>query len=436
MDHRAEVRATAAGRPIIFRDIRPYDALSGTTRDNIAGMRKKLAILWLCGMCLRLTVLAIPPVIPMIHESLRLSQAQVGALVSLPVLLFSIAAVPGSLLIARFGAGAILTGGLFVVAVASALRGASFDLLTLYATTFAMGIGIAIMQPALPAVVREQLPANVGLGTAVFSNGLLVGEALSASLTIPWLLPVVDGNWRLSLVAWSIPVFAIGILSWRLPSARHERSAAGRSWWPDWRSPLTWRLGFVAGGSSSLYFATNAFLPDYLHRIGRPELIGSALSALNWVQLPASFLLLAFPGRLMRRRWPFVAAGIAATAAVVGLGLADSAWLVFWSGIIGFCTAFVLILTLALPPMLVAQEDVHRVSAAMFAIGYLCALVTPVMGGFAWDVTGIAWTAFAPAGALSLLAATIAIGWHFDPSPPRVVAATDARATSRPRAAP
>src|SRR5687768_3296978 len=253
-------------------------------------MWRTLVVLWLAGICLRLTVLAIPPVIPMIHESLRLTQAQVGALVSLPVLLFSIAAVPGSLQIARFGSAAVLTGGSALTGVASALRGGSFDLVTLFATTFLMGVGIAFMQPALPAIVRERLPARVGLGTAVFSNGLLVGEALSASLTIPFVLPAVNGSWRLSLVAWSIPVVAIALLSWRaFPALAAPRSAAARLWWPDWRSPLTWRLGFIAGGSSSLYFATNAFLPDYLNHLGRADLVNPALSALNWVQLPASF---------------------------------------------------------------------------------------------------------------------------------------------------
>lgn len=43
-------------------------------------MWKPFGLLWLFGICLRLTVLAIPPVIPMIHESLKLSQTQVGAL--------------------------------------------------------------------------------------------------------------------------------------------------------------------------------------------------------------------------------------------------------------------------------------------------------------------------------------------------------------------
>lgn len=374
---------------------------------------KKLMLLWLSGMCLRLTVLAIPPVIPMIHESLSLTQAQVGALVSLPVLLFSVAAVPGSLLIARFGASAILTSSLLIVAIASALRGVSVDLTTLYATTLLMGIGIAFMQPALPAVVREQTPAHIGLGTAVYSNGLLVGEALSASLTIPFVLPAVHQSWRLSLIVWSVPVLVIAVLSWRVLPKRARQGTHMSLWWPDWRSPLTWRLGFIAGGTSSLYFTTNAFLPDYLQRGGHADMIGQALSALNWAQLPASFLILLFPGKFLLHRWPFVAISLLAAIAIVALGLADSSWLVFWSGIIGFCTAFVLILTLALPPMLVAQEDVHRVSAAMFAIGYLCALVTPVLGGFAWDATGIGWTAFVPAGAFCLLTVALVIGWRF-----------------------
>ncbi|TMB09688.1 MAG: MFS transporter, partial [Deltaproteobacteria bacterium] len=140
-------------------------------------------LLWLFGLCLRTTVLAVPPVIPMIHQSLALSQAEIGALASLPVLLFSFAAVPGSILIARFGAFRVLVGGILLTGLGSALRGAAPDAAMLFAATFVMGIGIAIMQPSLPPVVREWVPRKIALGTAVYSNGLLMGEALAASLT-------------------------------------------------------------------------------------------------------------------------------------------------------------------------------------------------------------------------------------------------------------
>ena len=81
-----------------------------------------LLLLWLFGVCLRLTVLAVPPVIPLIHGSLHLTQTQVAALATLPVLLFSFAAVPGSMLIARFGAFSVLVAGTLLAGVASALR--------------------------------------------------------------------------------------------------------------------------------------------------------------------------------------------------------------------------------------------------------------------------------------------------------------------------
>ena len=51
-----------------------------------------LALLWLAGTGLRLTVLAVPPVIPLIHHDLHLSETGVALLGSLPPLLFAAAA--------------------------------------------------------------------------------------------------------------------------------------------------------------------------------------------------------------------------------------------------------------------------------------------------------------------------------------------------------
>jgi cyanate permease len=51
-----------------------------------------------------MTILAVPPVILLIQTDLSLSGTEVGILSGLPVILFGIAALPGSLLVARFGA--------------------------------------------------------------------------------------------------------------------------------------------------------------------------------------------------------------------------------------------------------------------------------------------------------------------------------------------
>ena len=380
-------------------------------------MTRHLLHLWLFGICLRLTVLAIPPVIPLMRESFTLTQTIVGLLNSLPVLLFSAAAIPGSLLVARLGPARVLTAGLFAMALAGALRGAARGVATLLLATFVMGVGISIMQPALPSIVRDWLPRRVALGTAVYSNGLLVGEAISASITIPWLLPLVGNDWRLSLVAWSVPVLAIAFMSMSATAKRAPEAGgalrAPRRWWPDWRDPLTWKLGLIAGFASSLYFSVNAFLPDFVRSREHAELLGPALAALNWMQLPASFLMLAAAERFTLRRAPFIFAGLAAGVAILGLLFMPPTWLVFWSGVLGFFTAFILIITIAMPPLLSRSDDVHRLSAAMFAIGYFCAFVMPIVGGVIWDATSSPTAAFAPIIVFALVTAALAATLDF-----------------------
>jgi len=58
----------------------------------------------------------------LIHQSLALSQAEIGALASLPVLLFSFAAVPDRSSSRAFGAFRVLVGGILLTGLGSALR--------------------------------------------------------------------------------------------------------------------------------------------------------------------------------------------------------------------------------------------------------------------------------------------------------------------------
>jgi len=54
----------------------------------------------------------------------------------------------------------------------------------------------------------------------------------------------------------------------------------------------------MLGTVNATYFATNAFIPDYLRSNGEAEWTSAALSALNIGQIPASLILLAVAGRL------------------------------------------------------------------------------------------------------------------------------------------
>ena len=85
-----------------------------------------------------------------------------------------------------------------------------------------MAAGIAVVQPALPALVGEWFPRRPGFATAVYANGLLIGEALPAALTIPLVLPLVGGSWPASFAVWAVPVAATALLLALCPSLRNR----------------------------------------------------------------------------------------------------------------------------------------------------------------------------------------------------------------------
>jgi CP family cyanate transporter-like MFS transporter len=378
---------------------------SQSAGPRVPGVLTALVLLWLAGAAMRLPILAVPPVVRLIHDDLHMSETQVGLLIGIPLLMFALAAIPGSLLIARAGAGLIVVAGLLIAALASAGRAISFDLWTLYGMTVLMGFGIAIMQPAVPTLVRQWLPDRVAFGTAVSSNGLMVGVAAAPALSIPLVLPLVGQNWRLDLLVWSVPSLIAALLYLavvvRTPAAP-VTDAPPRLWWPDWRNPLIWLLGLTFGSNNAFYYSVNAFLPDYLNSAGRAEMIGPVLGWLNVSQLIASFVLMVAARRLHRRAVSYLVFGLLPAFGVLGIVLLDGVWVILAASVTGFSLAVTFVVTFALPPVLAKPDDVHRMAGGMFAIAFTIAVIVPVLCGALWDLTGVPWTVFLPAGVCAI----------------------------------
>jgi MFS transporter, CP family, cyanate transporter len=386
---------------------------AGTSDADISVGRliKLMCLLWLAGAAMRMTILAMPPVIPLVHDELHMSETQVGLLVGLPLGLFAIAAVPGSLLISQIGARRAVLLGMLIAALASAARGAAVGVATLYAAVIATGFGVAIMQPGLPTLVREWLPQRVGLGTIAYTAGMLIGATFAPALTIPYVLPLMGDSWRADLVFWAVPALLIVPVFFAFSPKPQgpQRGKIGRGglWWPDWRSPLVWLLGISLGSNNSAYFTTNAFLGEYLTSQGLSHLLGPALAWLNGLQILAPFILLMLADHFQRRAWPFLLFGPMLLAAFLGMIFVSSGpVIIICAAFIGFTTAMTLTATLALPPLLSAPADLPRLAAGMFTISYTLAIIVPTVSGALWDSTGKPWTAFVP---LCLCAVTLTV---------------------------
>ncbi len=364
-------------------------------------------VLWLAGTDLRLTLLAVPPVIPLIHRDLHLNESGIAALSNLPVLVLAASSMFGGFLTMRLGARAAVIVGLWVIALSGALRGFGPSIGMLFAMTIVMGIGIATIQPAFPSLARAWFGDRIALGTGIWANGLLCGEAISASLTIPFVLPLVGGSWERSFVAWGVPVVltALALTAVRDPHPRPP--LASGAWLPNFRDKRVWQLGTFQSAASLAYFGANTFLPDYLHATGNVALVGAALAALNIGQIPASLAVGLIPMRVLGRPATslFVAALIAvAVVVVLALGGAGT---VAGAALLGFAAAYILTLSFALPALSAPAHEVPRLAAGTFTLGYGISFVTTLLSGAAWDATHVAATAFLPIFLAALIVAVL-----------------------------
>ena len=359
--------------------------------------------MWLVGVNLRTVILGVPPTLPALHRALSLSYSAGGLLTSLPVLLMALGAIPGAYLVSRVGARRAVAVGLALVAIGAALRGAFPNVVMLFAFTVVFALGIAVAQPAMPSLAQAWFPQRIGRAIAIYSNGLLVGEVIAASITLPFLL--VPFGWQVALAVWAVPA-AIVLALWLIVTPASEAAVAtAGAWLPDWRSGRMLRVGLLMGGASLVYFGMNSWIPDTLDARHAHVLIPWTLGALNAMQLPVSFWLALRGDTMLGRRWPYVLAGVGSIVGVAGYALAPAGSAPLWAGIAGAASSLAFILNLGLPALF-SPSEVARTSGFMFAVGYGSAFFGPALGGFAWDWSGQFRFALLPMliGSLAMLA--------------------------------
>lgn len=371
-----------------------------------------LITLWLIGWTLRVPVLAAPGLATRIADSFGLGEAGVGALTMLPIVAIAFGAVPAAWVIARFGLRTAITGGMAVMIIASVARGQAPTPGVLFAFSAIMGLGIAVFQTALPAATRVWTPSHVALGSAVYLNGMMVGELSGAGLTLPVVLPLAGGDWTFALVLWSIPLSLIAVLAALVKTPGQGAGVvtpeAGRATLPKWNDAQVWRFGVLLGSSAVAFLAINAFSGTILRARGEIEALEGLLFAYNATPLLSSVAVLAAP-RWIGRRGP-----IAVSALFSLLGFAGFVFLDGWASwgaalVTGFASTIKLILLVSLPPAIATGGAVTRLSAGMTLIGFALAFILPLIGGWLADSAGQIDWALIPS-LMFMCAALFAIG--------------------------
>ena len=353
---------------------------------------RMLIVLWLVGWTLRVPVLAAPPLATRIADAFGLGEAGVGALTMLPVVAVAFGAIPAAWIIARFGLRLAIVGGLLVMVAASVARGQVPSTTMLFAASVVMGLGVAVFQTALPAATRVWTPTHVALGSAVYLNGMMLGELSGAGLTLPVVLPLAGGDWRLALILWAIPILLITalVVLIRLPKEQPDFTKldpvclSPRASLPKWSDGRVWQYGLLLASSVVGFFIVNAYSGTLLRARGETEALEELLFAYNATPLLGSFIVLSAPG------WIGLRTPIAVSAMFSAAGLAGFIFLESWASwaaaLITGCAATVeLILLISLPPAIAKGIAVTRLSAGMTLIGFAIAFALSFIGGWFAD---------------------------------------------------
>jgi CP family cyanate transporter-like MFS transporter len=364
-------------------------------------------LFWLVGINLRTVILAVPPTLPALHPALHLSYTAGGLLTSLPVLMMGVGAIPGAFLVSRLGARQAVTAGLALLTLGTALRGVWPSALLLFGFTVVLSVGIAVSQPAMPALIQAWFSDRPARATAIYSNGLLIGEVLAATLTLPLLLNAF--GWQGALSAWAV-LCGAGLALWLFLTPRSTGGKSASEWLPDLRSGITMRLALLMGAASLVYFGMNIWIPDTMEVRHAHGLIPLTLGVLNFSQLPVSAALALLGDRMVGRRWPYLLAGSGCLVGVIGYILAPAGSAPLWVALAGAGSSLAFILNLGVPALL-SPAEVARTTGFMFTIGYGSAFFGPALGGIAWDLSGAFPLALTPMALAALAMLVVGAGF-------------------------
>jgi CP family cyanate transporter-like MFS transporter len=348
--------------------------------------------LLLVALNLRPAISSVPPVLETIRQDLGLGRAFLGLLTTIPVLCMSIFALVAPKISGRIGAERAVLWAVVLIGAAVAGRLAAGQPGVLFGTTLLAGVGIAVAQSILPAVVKGWFPDRAALVTGLYTVGITGGLALAALATVP-IERTLGGFWPGALAAWSL-LAAVAAVFWlpltsRAQSVPRPEGAHERTRLP-WRSGRAWSVALFFGAESCLFFSSLTWVaPLYVDRGLDEGHAGLLLAVFALVRVPSAFLFPALADRTGDRRPWLALTLILATFGFCAAGLVPLAAPLVWVVVLGLGVGGLFPLALTLPLDYSANaEEAGRLTAMTFFVGYVVAAVGPVAVGALRDATG------------------------------------------------
>jgi MFS transporter, CP family, cyanate transporter len=341
---------------------------------------------------LRPSITSVGPLIGTIRDQLGLSNWSAGMLTSLPLIAFAVMSPLVAKLSNRFTNEQVMLLGLFILFIGITLRSMTIISL-LFTGTLLIGLGIAICNVLLPSVIKEKFPMQVALMTSIYSTTMGIFAATASGLSVP----IAEGlhlGWQVALIVWAIPAL-LGIIVW-IYLAKQSTDHYRVSYQPIieqkqiWRSPLAWQVAAFMGFQSFLFYVTISWMPEILQAYGiSAAAAGWMLSFLQFIGLPASFIVPVLASKYRSQHGIVLAMGLFSIIGYTGLLLGKSNTVMVVSIIlIGFSLSGTFALALTLLGMRARNgKQAAQLSGMAQSFGYVLAAIGPFLVGYLYDKT-------------------------------------------------
>ncbi len=365
---------------------------------------------------MRAGITTVGPVLDDVRADIGISSLQASILISLPLMAFAVVSPFVPRLARRLGLPQTLAAALLLLAVGLLVRSLPQSVL-LWIGTALLGVAIAVINVALPALVKRDFPTRIGQVTGTYSAVQAVFAALAAGIAVPvagfsalgWRLPL--GMWAgLAVIALAVLLPQLRQLSATVPVLKDDGThtdPVGRS---PWKTVLGWQITAFMGMQSVGFYVLITWLPTIEQDAGiSATAAGVHQFLLNGFGIAGSLACSVLIPRFRDQRLLATVAPALFAVALLGILLAPHAT-VLWAALAGIAGGANIVLALSF----FGLRTNHHTQAASLSgmaqsIGYLLAAAGPITIGAVHDATG-SWTP-ALTGVLAEMLLLVVVGW-------------------------
>jgi MFS transporter, CP family, cyanate transporter len=372
---------------------------SGPMTAQVSRSRPRTLLLVLAvlatGSNLRASLTSVGPIIDELRAALEVSATFISLLTTIPLVLFGIGAYSFPWLARRVRPDRLATFLLLLIAFGLGVRAVG-GFGALVVGTVSAGMGIAVLNVMMPAIIKQEFPARVGLLMGLYIGAMSGTSGIAAWVTVPISQRGPDG-WRLGLGIWVIPAL-LALLLWLILAVLRQRVApfavADAQPVDLRRNRIAWAVTAYMGIQGFLYYTLATWFPSVLRAAGIDATqAGIALSILILVGVPVAFVIPSLAARSLSQVPLVATANVLVLLGVVALLFAPAALPLLWAFILGLglSIGFSLALTFSVLRTRTSHETA-KLSSMSQGGGYLFAVLGPSTIGAVFDLTGT-WTA-------------------------------------------